>query len=37
MTERLRINVFDWQAEFPDIMKSGGFDAVIGQPAVYPY
>jgi methylase of polypeptide subunit release factors len=30
--ERLRINVFDWQAEFPEIMKAGGFDAVIGNP-----
>ncbi len=30
--ERLRVNVFDWNAEFPDIMKSGGFDAVIGNP-----
>ena len=30
--ERLRINVFDWQAEFPAIMASGGFDAVIGNP-----
>ncbi len=41
--ERLRINVFDWQAEFPDIFPSpsmgegrgegvGGFDAVIGNP-----
>ena len=30
--ERLRVNVFDWQAEFPAIMKSGGFDAVIGNP-----
>ena len=30
--ERYRINVFDWNAEFPDIMKSGGFDAVIGNP-----
>jgi hypothetical protein len=30
--ERLRINVFDWNTEFPDIMKSGGFDAVIGNP-----
>ncbi len=30
--ERLRINVFDWQAEFREIMKSGGFDAVIGNP-----
>jgi hypothetical protein len=30
--ERLRINVFDWQAEFPEIMKAGGFDTVIGNP-----
>ena len=30
--ERLRINVFDWTAEFPDVMKAGGFDAVIGNP-----
>jgi len=30
--ERLRINVFDWRVEFKDIMDSGGFDAVIGNP-----
>ncbi len=30
--ERLRINVFDWQAEFRDIMRAGGFDAVVGNP-----
>ncbi|PZR76095.1 MAG: restriction endonuclease subunit M [Chthoniobacterales bacterium] len=30
--ERYRINVFDWNAEFPGIMKGGGFDAVIGNP-----
>jgi hypothetical protein len=30
--ERYRINVFDWHAEFPEIMKRGGFDAVIGNP-----
>ncbi|MBE7506846.1 MAG: N-6 DNA methylase [Planctomycetia bacterium] len=30
--ERLRINVFDWNAEFSEIMKSGGFDALIGNP-----
>ncbi len=30
--ERLRINVFDWKTEFPEIMQSGGFDAVIGNP-----
>jgi hypothetical protein len=30
--ERYRINVFDWNAEFPEIMKAGGFDVVIGNP-----
>ncbi|MBI4685363.1 MAG: Eco57I restriction-modification methylase domain-containing protein [Nitrospirae bacterium] len=30
--ERYRINVFDWGKEFPEIMRSGGFDAVIGNP-----
>ncbi len=30
--EQYRINAFDWQSEFPAIMKSGGFDAVIGNP-----
>ena len=27
-----RINPFDWEREFPDIMKAGGFDTVIGNP-----
>ncbi|MBU0529495.1 N-6 DNA methylase, partial [bacterium] len=30
--ERYRINVFDWEAEFPKIFAKGGFDAVIGNP-----
>ncbi|KFO67887.1 hypothetical protein ER57_07840 [Smithella sp. SCADC] len=30
--EAQRINVFDWQAEFSEIFKAGGFDAVIGNP-----
>ena len=30
--EVYRINAFDWDKEFPDIMKNGGFDAVIGNP-----
>ncbi len=30
--EHYRINVFDWGAEFPEIMKSSHFDAVIGNP-----
>ncbi|MBL7986974.1 MAG: N-6 DNA methylase [Chlorobi bacterium] len=29
---RKRINAFDWEHEFPEIMKGGGFDAVIGNP-----
>jgi hypothetical protein len=27
-----RVNAFDWQADFPQIMAAGGFDAVIGNP-----
>ena len=30
--ERYRVNVFDWPAEFHEIMEAGGFDAVIGNP-----
>ena len=30
--ERYRINVFDWEIEFKEIMDRGGFDAVIGNP-----
>ena len=30
--ERYRINPFDWDKEFPEIMQSGGFDVVIGNP-----
>ena len=30
--EIYRINAFDWQAEFPEIMNVGGFDVVIGNP-----
>ena len=30
--ERYRINVFDWKEGFRDVMKEGGFDAVIGNP-----
>jgi len=30
--ERYRINAFDWETAFPEIMKKGGFDAVIGNP-----
>ena len=30
--EMRRVNPFDWKAEFPEVMKAGGFDAVIGNP-----
>ena len=30
--EMRRVNPFDWKAEFPEIMKAGGFDAVMGNP-----
>lgn len=32
MGEQLRINAFDWRAEFREIMDAGGFDVVIGNP-----
>jgi hypothetical protein len=30
--EIFRVNAFDWKTEFSDIMKDGGFDALIGNP-----
>lgn len=30
--DKFRINVFDWKAGFPEIVKAGGFDSVIGNP-----
>lgn len=30
--EVYRVNAFDWNTEFAEIMKNGGFDAVIGNP-----
>ncbi|MBM3714069.1 MAG: hypothetical protein FJW56_11670 [Actinobacteria bacterium] len=30
--ERIRINVFDWDKEFFEIMENGGFNVVIGNP-----
>lgn len=29
---RYRINVFDWEAAFPEVFEQGGFDCVIGNP-----
>jgi len=28
----LQLDVFDWQSEFPDAMRDGGFDVVLGNP-----
>jgi len=30
--EIYRVNAFDWEGEFSDVMRRGGFDAVIGNP-----
>ncbi|MDR1970640.1 MAG: N-6 DNA methylase [Treponema sp.] len=30
--EQYKINAFDWETEFADVFKDGGFDAVIGNP-----
>jgi len=30
--ELKRVNPFDWQREFPETMRAGGFDCVIGNP-----
>jgi hypothetical protein len=32
LEERLSVNAFDWQREFPGVFRRGGFDAVIGNP-----
>jgi len=29
---RHKVNTFDWENEFSDILKTGGFDAIIGNP-----
>jgi len=30
--DRIKVNSFDWEKEFPVIFKAGGFDVVIGNP-----
>ena len=35
--ELKRVNPFDWKQGFPDAMKAGGFDCIIGQPALRSY
>ena len=32
MDERKKVNAFDWEVEFSEIFKEGGFDCVIGNP-----
>ena len=32
ITEQRRVNAFDWEVEFVDVFKCGGFDCVIGNP-----
>jgi hypothetical protein len=35
-TDELRqVNAFDWDEGFPDAMKAGGFDCIIGNPPYY--
>ena len=31
-TELKRVNSFDWKRQFPETIKSGGFDCIIGNP-----
>ena len=33
--ERRRVNAFDWQAAYPEILAGGGFGAVIGAPPAH--
>jgi hypothetical protein len=33
----VRVHAFDWPAQFPDAMKAGGFDAIIGNPPYITY
>lgn len=30
--DKFRVNAFDWDTAFPNVLKAGGFDAVIGNP-----
>ena len=33
--ELYRINAFNWENEFPEITKSGGFDCIVGNPPYF--
>jgi len=30
--DRIKVNCFDWEKEFPVIFKTGGFDVIVGNP-----
>ena len=30
--EMIRVNAFDWESQFSEVFKDGGFDAIIGNP-----
>lgn len=32
---RYTVNIFDWKSRFTDVFKSGGFDAVVGNPPYF--
>jgi type I restriction-modification system DNA methylase subunit len=32
LEEEIRIRPFEWETGFPEIMKNGGFDAIVGNP-----
>ena len=32
---RYTVNTFDWKSRFPDVFRSGGFDAVVGNPPYF--
>ena len=32
LVEELRVRPFDWETAFPDVVKNGGFDAIVGNP-----
>ncbi|GHU62213.1 adenine methyltransferase [Spirochaetia bacterium] len=33
--EQLKINAFDWDKEYPEVFKDGGFDVVVGNPPYF--
>jgi len=33
--DRIKVNCFDWEKEFSDVFKDGGFDVIIGNPPYF--